>query len=575
MDDGGQTTLVWHSRVGPAISVASSTIAPGGSLAGPVRTLSRGLSTSLPALAVAGSGQAAVAWLAVARTSSKPHAPFEATAVQIAERPPDGQFGTPETVWQAPAPEPFPGAAELRPGVLPAQSVPVQVAVDSVGDEALVWETTSLMVATRSAGGHFTAPTTLASSAEAATEVPPVVTIDPTGRVTVLWTTKEGRQLQSSSWSAGSTPSPSVVLAEDNYPSELEVHKNEGYTGDGLQELQLTVNSAGVELAAWLSRPSTPVARFEPPAFVVNTAWREPTGGFGPPQTVSTPGVEALEPSIALRPDGRALIAWTENTGEYCVGDSKYDEESCAFHHQLHYATAPLNGPFAVGIALTPRASNDAGPAVAWSSDGTALIAWKGEEAIEAVHSTPEGAFPRPTEVGQAGFWPEGSTLAAGGQSDPVLVWGANLYERPIRYAIANGLGGPSHPVIAPILEQDSRGEGSESEHGIRISVRCSERCRLHATARFVISRLNKFTGGETFTEGGTFTPLNRTLPANHTEHLLISGSRKMLTQACRRHATGDEIQLSARGLRSRQVRAVTEQGPLEGDGGDGSPAEC
>jgi hypothetical protein len=62
---------------------------------------------------------------------------------------------------------------------------------------------------------------------------------------------------------------------------------------------------------------------------------------------------------------------------------------------------------------------------------------------------------------------------------------------------------------------------------------------------------------------------------ANRDETLLIPGSRKMLTQACRRHATGDEIQLSARGLRSRQVRAVTEQGPLEGDGGDGSPAEC
>jgi hypothetical protein len=565
MDTRGETTLVWHSDVGPVLGVDTATIAPGHTLAGPVTVLNRGSSASSPALAEAPSGQAAVAWLVTQRASSKAGAAFRATALQLSERPAGGRFGSPHTIWSASEPETFPDAPEpefffsvgesVREGYPPPS---VQIAMNPAGDEAVAWETSKLMVATRRTNAPFAAPVTVGSPMEGLPEEQPAVAVDPSGRVTVMWIDKQNQDLLASTWAAGELPSPPTILAQKSLPP-----------------VRLSVDSAGDELAAWLTGPAPagPVRELgAPPEAVMTAAWRPAGGGFEPARSLTAPGSSAGEPVIALRGDGKALVAWTQAYGEsYCSGDrGEHGEcEGVSPNRQLHYATAEPGEAFIEGRTLTPRRSGDSSVVATWLADGTALLAWRDFSAVLAAHANPAAVFQAPRKVeeeeekGGGGSEFARPSLAAGGSSDAVIAWGREIGEGSVAYAAANGLGGPIHPAVAPILEVLSNVEDIATERGIPMVISCSERCRLHATVRFVTRRFHRPTGGETFSGSTNLLRLDKVLKAGRTERLRIPASKQLLARYCKANDfTGAEITLSVRGLRAGGLRKVVEAAP-------------
>ena len=268
MDTAGETVLAWSSSVGPVRNVQTPQWAPGALSAGATTTLSAGLPTSDPVLAVDSTGRVAVAWLQL-RHSEREEGD-EALALDVRDRSSTGAWETTHVAW--------------RPARTGASYGRIAVALDSAGDEAVMWLTSrpgagasELMVSTRKAGGAFTAPVTLKSDEE---EVPPALAMSPDGEVTVLWTDHDDLQLLASSWVAGDLPGPPTVLEQHNAaePAREAV---------GLGDLRLIADSSGDELAVgarhsrWASAPRGPAGRLAAPGLRLWTHARSERSGSG------------------------------------------------------------------------------------------------------------------------------------------------------------------------------------------------------------------------------------------------------------------------------------------------------
>lgn len=190
MDAGGDVTLVWNATVGEAHTIQAATIPAGGIEAGPAVALSGAdRLNSPPALDVASSGRAAVAWFDEREVLQGERE--EILALQVRDLAPGGRLEPLQTVWR-----PAHRAGYSAEGLA--------VAVDPAGDEVIAWltwhEHASLMVTSRRAGGAFTPPVTLTAESP---DVQPAVAMSPNGEATVLWCSPKAAQILASTWPAG------------------------------------------------------------------------------------------------------------------------------------------------------------------------------------------------------------------------------------------------------------------------------------------------------------------------------------------------------------------------------------
>jgi hypothetical protein len=549
MGASGEVTLVWGgpfvSEAGLADGIDSVRIGPTGAQAAPVVVAGGRFAFSHPALGLAPSGRAAVAWFEERPTSNQYS--NEIPALQVRDLLPGAGMQAPRTVWR-PAP------------VFRGRAMGLAVATDAAGDEVLAWLTRTpqadrqelaVMVSSRRANGVFTAPVKLTRDDP---EVAPAVAMSSSGEATVVWPGPDAQQVLASTWAAGAQPTPATVL--DRYtPAGAYA------TFERFRDLQIANEPSGGELITWLyGLPST---EGRPHVVTLDASWHLPGAGFGPTQTVSPPGAEAREQAAALAVDGRALIAWGEIT-------------STGQGPTLNYATAFRGGAFdpgtAVGSPVVGTFGSQTGEepelAAAWLPDGSALMSWLDNRTLLAAHWTPGGAFPPPTVVTHLGEF-DGAVMAAGGSSDPLFAWVASslldasstLDADQVRYVTASQLDGPAHPIVAPVLALT--GSASlEREHGLRILARCSERCRLTASARmFIRTGHNTTTGAETREHLGAFPPLQRVLSGGQTTSLRLQITPSLMRTYCRaqrRHEVSIEVRLAALGLRSAVNQTVT-----------------
>jgi len=530
----GEVTLAWG---GPSLSetgdltnnVLTASVAPGGAST-PIRIASSGHHIfSYPSLAVAPAGRAAVAWFEERPTSNQYVS--EILALRVRDVLPGGRLEPQRTVWH-PA-HPFLGS-----------HAGLTVACDQAGDEVLAWLTDTeaskftVMVSSRRAGGAFTTPVALATIGPEA--VPPAVAMAPNGEVTAVWAGPEEQEVLASTWPAGARPMPATML--DRYTPEGILARFPRF-----RDLQIRSDAAGDELATWLYGLSSPSDR--PQAVALRAAWRGPGAGFGPTQTVSAPGVEVREPAVALSPEGRALVGWSEIT-------------SSGSGPQLSYATADPGGAFspstATGVSFAENSelvvSFELG--VAWLPGGSALMSWEHAGTVSAVHWTPGGMFSIPTVVAHVGEF-GGAMIAAGGPSDPVLVWNVGQ----LRYRVADGLVGPARPAVAPILSLTGNND-LKHQHGLDLVVRCSENCRLAASASVLApTGYNRKTGAETDTELGALRPLQRIVPGEQTTTLRLPIASSVLRTYCRarrRHQVEVRAHIVATALANGAGQEVT-----------------
>lgn len=527
MDPAGETVLAWNYDTGEGHSLQVSTLAPGAVEAGPVTTLasSRYLLTATR-LALAGNERAAVAWLEE-RESAQVWS-REALAVRVRDRLPDGSWAATDSLWQA-APHSRYGIGSLA------------VATDQAGDEAVVWLTRpefrsssnswTVMVATRSAGGTFTAPTAIGHDA---TEAGPAVAVNEEGEVTVLWCAPEERaQLRAMTWQAGDSPPSAPALLDQASSIEAQLH-----TG-GFSDLAIEVGGNGEELATWL-RGAGATSRPEPVA--LRAAWREPGAPFTAAVTVTAPGVDATEPAVTFPAGGSALIAWSQLNADGSGPDLDY--ASAAAGSTL---TAAVVAPVALAkkqVQLQPG----------WLADGSAVLLWRGGADVLDDRFVPGAHLGPPTTIGHLtssyGEPAEEVQLAANGASAPVLAWigrsPTDSATAAVRYLPAGGLSGaPQPPEPVASLTGSRR---LARARGVTVRVECPEACRLTVTGElFGLREENaEEAAGTSYRPLGALKGLSSTLLAGERKLLVLRAPPAALRAFCRssRHGYKNAVEV-------------------------------
>ena len=527
MDPAGETALAWNYNTGEEHSLQLTTLAPGAVEAGTAWTLasSRHL-LSVPQLALAGNGRAAVAWLE--ERESQQVWSREALAVKVRDRLPDGTWAAPNSLWHA-APHSRYGIGSLA------------LASDEAGDEAVAWLTRrefrssprawTVMVATRSAGGRFTAPTAIAHDA---TEPAPAVAVNDEGEVTVLWCAPEERvQVRAMTWPAGDSPPSTPVLLDQASSTEEQLHVG------GVSDLAIAVGGNDAELATWLRGPGE-VSRPEPVA--LRAAWREPSAAFSTAYTVTAPGVDAKEPAVAFPAGGPALIAWSQLNADGSGPDLGY---------AIGAAGATLSAADVPRISLAKKQVQlQAG----WLGDGSAVLVWRGGADVLADRLLPGSPLGPPASVGHLTTSYEEPAeelqLAADGASTPVLAWigrsPSDSASEAVRYLLAGGLlGNPQPPEPVASLTGSRQLARARS---VTLSVACPEACQLTTTGElFGLREENAEEAAATsYRPLGALQTASSTLLAGERGLLRLRAPRETLTAFCdsSRHGYSDAVEV-------------------------------
>jgi hypothetical protein len=525
----GEVKLVWRSIVGVANTIQVATIAPGVTEASSAIAVSRAEPRiSEPALAVASASRAAVAWFDERETGN---GSGEILALQVRNQLPR-QLEPLQTVWRT----------THRAGY---ENGGLAIAVNQAGDEVAAWMVRranqpaayewTVMVASRSAGGTFTAPATLTTDSP---DTLPAVAMSPNGEATVLWCDPDDKQVLEATWLAGHPPLSSVVLDQS---SSAESQASVG-------DLHIQTDESGDEIATWLSGIQS---SGRPHIVALRAAWRQEGGSFAPAQSVTSPGVEARAPSVALSTARGALIAWTEIT-------------SSGSGPVLNYATAPMNAEFTTGSPIAAALGEHPELQDSWLPNGSALISWRDGGRLLADRWTPGDGLPAPALVAHLGE--NAVQVAAGGNSPPVVAWigrsPSDSAPEAVRYMSVNGLTEAIPAEIAPLLKL-AGGRDFVRKRGVAIDIRCSEACAVTASARLFGLRTENAeeAAGGAYQDIGAFLTLRRGLSAGADEMLRVRSTPKLLQAYCRsvhRHDNDAvEVRVSVRGLTMGPVRNV------------------
>lgn len=223
------------------------------------------------------------------------------------------------------------------------------VAINSSGAQAAAWVSQDndlmLQVAAQDAGGSWSAAQTL-TPASGVNAADPSVAISPLGNAVAIWDVyaspnllvqASARQPQGS-WSAVAT------LTSPAYSSTVP---------------KVGMDGSGNAVAIWLQRSPSGASAIE-------TANLPASGSWTAPATISTPGVSATNPTLAVNSSGDAIAGWQTGNGQILVAERK----AGVWGAPISIAPAAFRQGFA-NVAL-----NDQGDAaVAWTGRGTALVA--------------------------------------------------------------------------------------------------------------------------------------------------------------------------------------------------------
>ena len=271
----GAVTVVWHRTGGGGDSVQASTRAAGGTFGPPLDLSADGLAVQSPAVAVAPEGATAVVWT---RTAGP------AQVVQTAIRAPGGAFAA---------------AVDVSANGFTINGPDVAVASD--GDVTVVWQQQSGLVfrvqaSTRPASGSFGAPQPLSPALFSATGARVVAAAD--GTETVVWDLADGatRLVQTSTRPHGG-----------GFAGPVDV------SGAGVATTaQLAVSRDGTTDVVWVRNLGGPTGDD-----LIQVATRPPDGNYVPAVDLSPADGNAIDPAVALGPDGNLTVVWVALIGGY------------------------------------------------------------------------------------------------------------------------------------------------------------------------------------------------------------------------------------------------------------------
>ncbi|MBU3675482.1 MAG: hypothetical protein FGM34_10630, partial [Solirubrobacteraceae bacterium] len=275
--------------------------------------------------------------------------------------------GAQATTWNLPALD----LSDTGPGNLFPQ-----VAVGPDGASTVVWtgydgSVNIVQAATRPAGSTtFAAPQDLTGPGQNAKE--PQVAAAPDGSTTAVWSRYNGSKyiVQAATRPAGS----STFAAPQDLSSP----------GQNADHPQVSVAPDGAMTAVW--------SRYNGSNYIIQAATR-PAGSatFAAPQDLSSTGGAAVEPQVAVAPDGATTVTWARSNGTNAI---------------IQAATRSAGSTtFAAPQDLSSAGQNAYHPQAAVAPDGSTTIVWERYN----------GASPNSTIV-QAATRPAGSSTFAAPQ---------------------------------------------------------------------------------------------------------------------------------------------------------------
>jgi len=352
-----------------------------------------------------------------------------------------GAAATPPS-WSAPV-------AISEPGAIVYDS---HLAVDAAGDAAAIWMRGNggggyvAQVATRVAGGAWSAPTTLSGLGVPVAET--AIAIDAKGDAVAVWEQYVGKEqvevkthaAGAPGWSGATTlsnplreadgaqvaidPQGQAIVAwsgDDAAGHEIVQASAEQGFGNGwgapislsapggdAEEVKLGMDAAGDAFAVW-RRPGSSNVQIE-------ESQRPAGGSWGSPSVLSPPGVNAIQPELAVDAEGDAAVIW----------------DHFASTNIAQVTTRRAGGLWSTPHDLTGEAENVFGQQVGLDAQGDVTAIWfetaPGQDTVRSATETAgTGIWSAATDLGPPELSEPDPSLAVDPAGDAVVTWNVGM----------------------------------------------------------------------------------------------------------------------------------------------------
>jgi hypothetical protein len=188
--------------------------------------------------------------------------------------------------------------------------------------------------------------------------------------------------------------------------------------------------------------------RFDGSNTIIQAATRPPGGSFGAPVDISATGQNAVNPEIAVGPDGTAAAAWQRSNGSNTI---------------IQAAIRPPGGSFGAPVDLSAPGQNAFGnPQVAVDPSGAVTVVWSrsngSDEIVQASTRPPGGSFGAPVNLSATGQDNDRPQVATGPEGTATVVWRRSDGTNTIIQAATRPPGGVfGAPITISTIGQDAQ----------------------------------------------------------------------------------------------------------------------
>jgi len=176
-------------------------------------------------------------------------------------------------------------------------------------------------------------------------------------------------------------------------------------TGQNAYGPQVAIDAQGDAVAVW--------GRSNGALTIIQASSKPAGGAWETPVDLSVPGEEAIDPQVAVDPQGEAVAVWERSNGENEI---------------VQAASRPAGGAWQTPVDLSVTGENGVFPQVAVDPQGEAVAVWERSNGttsrfIEAASRPPGGTWQVPVHISAAGEKAYGPQVALDAQGDAVAVW--------------------------------------------------------------------------------------------------------------------------------------------------------
>lgn len=302
---------------------------------------------------------------------------------------------------------------------------------------------TLLAVGASSAYGARPVHTPVDLSAAGQTATGPQVAVNSAGEAVAVWERSNGGR--------------DIVEASIRPPGgSFSIPVKVSRSGFGGSFPQVAVDDVGGAIAVW--------RHVDGKSSVVQSAMRPAGGRFSAPVTLSTDGLNAYLPQVAMNAAGDQIVVWQSESGR---GFGSFVVQA---------AVRQVGGRFSAPVTVSTAGQDGEGPQAAIDRDGDATVIWQGSAAggattttAQAVEHPAGGTFSDPVTLSAPGQDIALPQIAMSGAGETFAIWQRSLpggktaiqvVQRPVgqAFSLPSTLTAVNEPSVSPQIAIDDAG---------------------------------------------------------------------------------------------------------------------